>query len=439
MKKKTVLVVDAGGRGSVLVHTYAKSPHVGKIIAVPGNDLMKTLTKKRVEIHTHLKTTSIAEIIAICKKEKVDLVDVAQDNAVAVGLVDHLKKNNFLVLGPTKDAGQIEWDKAWSREFMKEYKLPIPQYKTCRSEQEGIDFLSKQPNRKWFIKAYGLLEGKGVLPARSTEEAKQKVREIKKFGEAAKIFLIEEGLEGEEFSAFAICSGTDFILTGFAQDHKRINNFDEGENTGGMGCVSPPLVVTDPIIAQVKTIFEKTLIGMKEKGRPYTGILYLGGMVVKNKVHIIEFNARWGDPEPQVILPGLLNDWYKVSVSAAQGRLSKIKITFDRKVRVAVAAASRGYPLDYSAVKGKQIYGIEEVQKMKDVLFFPANIKQVGAKNTANGGRLLYIVGEGKNIIEARKNAYTAFSRLSIAGNNLHYRTDVGWRDVEKLRIKKHV
>ncbi len=437
MRKKTVLIVDAGGRGSVLVHTYAKSPWVGKIIAVPGNDLMKSLTKKTVEIHTHLKTTSIEEIIAICKKEKVDLVDVAQDNAVAAGLVDELKKNNFLVLGPTKNAGQIEWDKAWAREFMKKYNLPIPHYKVCFSEEEGLNFLETQPDKKWFIKAYGLLEGKGVLPAESTDEAKQKVKEMKKFGEAGKIFLIEEGLEGEEFSAFAICSGTDFILAGFAQDHKRINNHDEGENTGGMGCVSQPLLITNNVINQVKSIFKITLLGLQEKERPYTGVLYLGGMLVKNKVYIIEFNARWGDPEPQAILPGILNDWYAINESAALGKLSKVKITFDRKVRVAIAASSRGYPIDYSQVKGKEIYGIDEVQKMKNVIFFPANIKKVGKKNTVNGGRLLYVVGEGKNIIDARKTAYAALSHVSIQGNNIHYRTDIGWRDVEKLRSKK--
>lgn len=448
MKKNSVnnvvLVVDGGGRGSALVDKYSQSKHVGKILAVPGNDLMKTLTDKPVKIFPQFKTTDLLEIVNVCKREKVDLVDVAQDNAIEAGLVDILLKNKFFVVGPTKSAGQIEWDKAWAREFGKRNNIPQPQYKICKSEKEGIDYLQSQPNRAWFVKAAYLAEGKGALPAENNKEAIQGVRKIKRFKDAGRIFLIEEWLKGddgfaEEFSTFVFSDGLHYKIIGSAQDHKRVNNFDEGENTGGMGCSSPPLVLTPDLIKDVKKeILDKLIAGLKAEGRPYRGVLYLGGMVVKRKgilkPYVIEFNARWGDPEAQVILPGLINDLFEVSMAIVKGNIKNLQLQTDGRARVVVAGASKGYPGDYSMVKGKQIYGLNEAKKMEGVKIYGAGIKEEGGKYYANGGRLFYIVGEGKNIIEARLKAYEAMSSVYIEGNNLHYRTDIGWRDVQRLK-----
>lgn len=428
-KHNTVLIIDAGGRGAALVHAYSKSPYVSRILAIPGNDLMQINTKKPVKIFPRLTTTSVKEIVEIAKKEKVDLVDVAQDNAVAAGVTNALQKAGIATIGPTKKAGQIEWDKAWSREFMKKYHLPYPQYYIFHSEEEGKKFLKENPNKKWFIKASGLAEGKGVLPAESNKEAEQKIAELRRFGDSGKIYLLEEWLIGEEFSAFALCDGEDFIAVGTAQDHKRMFNFDEGENTGGMGCSTPPLVITPQISKQAHTIFKKTLHGLVLEDRPYNGILYLGGMIVRGKVYIIEFNARWGSPEAEVLVPSITSDFFAMNFYASRHELKRVKIKTDKKSRVAVALALRkGAPL-----KKRRLYGIIEAQKISGVTLYGTRILASGKKHYALSGRLVFVVGEGKNVIDARRRAYKAASCIYLEGNNLHYRTDIGWRDVERL------
>ena len=193
----TVLVVDGGGRGTALIDAYARSKWVSKILAVPGNDLMKTHTRKSIKTYPKIKTTDVLEILKICKKEKVDLVDVAQDNAVEVGLVSKLNEIGISVVGPTKESGQIEWDKAWSRSFMKRYKIPSPSFKICFSEDEGEKFIKSFKNQKWVIKASGLAEGKGVIVAKNKKEASAAIKEMKNFKNAGKTFLIEQFLDGE--------------------------------------------------------------------------------------------------------------------------------------------------------------------------------------------------------------------------------------------------
>ncbi|OGH18293.1 MAG: phosphoribosylamine--glycine ligase [Candidatus Levybacteria bacterium RIFCSPLOWO2_01_FULL_37_20] len=437
-KQNTVLVVDGGGRGAALVDAYAKSKHVSLLLAIPGNDLMRINTKKPVKIFTHLKTTSIKKILEICKKEHVDLVDVAQDNAVESGLVDELEKIEISAFGPTRLAGQIEWDKAWARKFMKTYNLPTPSYKIFKSRQDGIDFVKKQKDQKWFVKAYGLVEGKGALPAENNQQAIERIKEMKRFGKAGEVFLLEQWLVGEEFSSFILADGKSFQLIGSAQDHKRVFDGDLGKNTGGMGCSTPPLVLTAKILKQVENIFKKTLIGLQKEERIYKGILYLGGIIVKGNVYIIEFNARWGDPEAEVIIPGIKNDLFEISTAVINGTLNTIKVDFDNKARIAVAGASKGYPEDYSAVKGKEIIGLEKAQKIPEIKIYSAAVKREGKKYTANGGRLFYIVGNGKNVIEARKRTYKAIKLVSIEGNNLHYRRDIGWRDAERIQKIKN-
>lgn len=429
----TVLVIDGGGRGATLVDKYAQSKKVGKILAVPGNDLMQINTKKKVMIYPKLKTTSVSEILEIAKKEKVDLVDVAQDNAVEVGLVDELMKLGILVVGPIKAAGQIEWDKAWARDFMKKYNIPSPVFYKFNNEKDGMDFTKKNPSKKWFIKASGLAEGKGVIPGANVDDTTAAIKEMKKFGSSGKVYLLEEWLEGEEFSAFAICDGESFIYVGSAQDHKRVNDGDLGPNTGGMGCVSNPLVVDKSIKYQVSSIMRKALDGLKKEGRLYKGVLYLGGMVVDGKVFVIEFNARWGDPEAQVIVPSIQNDFVEIADAIISGKLKKLKIKIDQKVRIVIAECAKGYPVDYSKVKGKKIFGIENAQKM-GVKVYGAGIKKEGKRWIVNGGRVLYIMVSGNNVIEARDKAYKAMKLMSIEGDNLHYRTDIGWRDLARLR-----
>ena len=426
----TVLVIDGGGRAAALAQKYSQSKHVKKLLVVPGNDLIKKSTKKPTKIFPHLKTTDIAEIVEIAKQEKVDLADVVQDDAVACGLSDSLEKVGIKVFGPTKSAGQIEWDKAWARKFMKKFNLPSPSFKICRSEAEGIKFIESQKDGKWFIKASGLAAGKGAILAKGKKEAISATKQMKNFGKSGRIYLIEECIDGEEFSAFALVSNTKFQIIGFAQDHKRVFDKDHGPNTGGMGCSSPPLVVNSKVETQVKSIIKKTVQGLSKLKRPYVGILYLGGMVDKTgKVWVIEFNARWGDPEAQVILPSVKNDYFELVTAVLKGSMPKLEK--DNKYRLVVAATSKGYPGDYSKVVGKKIIGFETL--LKKAIVFGAGAKYENGRWVAAGGRLFYILGEGQNVARAREMAYNALSLVDVEGNNLHYRRDIGYRDLERL------
>ena len=434
MNTGTVVVIDGGGRGAALVHKYSKSPHVKKIIAIPGNDLMAINSDKIVQIHKDVSTTDAYGILEICKKENPDLIDVAQDNAVEAGVTDALAEHGFKVTGPTKSAGQIEWDKAWSRNFMAKYGLPSPAFKVFNSTSSAKEFIGEQKEDKvWFIKAAGLAEGKGVIQANTNLEAIAKIDEIKNFGSASETFLIEEGLVGEEFSMFAISDGKTFQIIGSAQDHKRLYDGDLGPNTGGMGCSTPPLVVDENIYKQAEKIIKKTIDGLSEEGRRYCGILYLGAMVVSGEVFVIEFNARWGDPEAEVIIPGIQNDMFEVGMNVARGTLSDITIKTDDKARVVVTGALK----PGTTVTKRELFGVDKISKLPNVLFYGTRVTYENGRYFVSSGRLFHVVGEGKTVIEAREKAYEAMAQLRIEGDYLHFRTDIGWRDVERLKKNK--
>lgn len=433
----TVLVVDGGGRGSALVHKYSQSPHVDRIIAVPGNDWMQKVSGKPVTIFPQIKTSGVIGIAELCKEQKVDLVDVAQENAVKEGLVDRLKLFRIPVAGPTRGAGKIEWDKSFARTFGDYFELPQPLYAACTTEKQAEVFLDSQKNTRWFVKAAGLAEGKGAIPATSKQEVLDAIRKLKKeYPDAAKVFLIEELLEGEEFSAFAVSDSRNVEILGYAQDHKREYDGDQGENTGGMGAVSHPLLLTPELMEQAKNILNKTITGLRKSGEPYRGILYLGGMVADGKVKIIEFNARWGDPEAQAVVPGLKVDLFEMGMEAAKGTLKRVKISDDGEVRVAVAGVAKGYPraAEYSQIKGKRIFGLDDAGKVDGVIVYGAGAKIEDGRHYVDGGRLFYIVGEGKDVVQARDRAYEAMEKVNIEGDNLHFRADIGWRDMERLR-----
>lgn len=430
---KTVVVIGGGGRESTLVKKYSQSPKVERIIAIPGNDLMPDLSTKNITIFPSVSIRDIKKIISICKKEKVDLVDVAQDDAIEAGLVDSLEENGFKVFGPSRDAGQIEWDKAWARSFMKKYKLPIPTYKVFNDKHEALNFVKKNPSKKWFIKASGLAAGKGVIFAGNINEAKNAILEMKRFGKSGETFVVEECLVGEEFSFFAITDGISFNVLGSAQDHKKLYDGDHGPNTGGMGAYSNPSVVTHSVYKQAEKIINKTIKGLKKEGRVYKGILYLGAMVVKGKVYIIEFNARWGDPEAQVLIPSLKVDLYDLAGKVSDQKLDTIKIIRDLKSRIVVAGSLREGMKD----KKRELRGVNNLLKSKEISFLSTRVYKQHNKYYVTSGRLFYLVSSGRNIIDARKRVYSAMSSLFIEENGLHYRTDIGWREVSRIKTKQ--
>lgn len=429
-----ILVIGQNGREHALASAYAKSDKVKKVIMTPGNGLTDFKNPK-IRNYPDVGMMDFDKIVEVAKKEEIDLIDVGQDDIIAAGYVDKFKDLGFVAFGPTQKASQLEWDKKYARDFMVKYKLPIPKFKSFTDKEKAIEYINSGSGQLLFIKAAGLAFGKGVIRAENKVEAIQAVHDMSKFGKSGETFLIEQALIGEEFSLFAICDGEDFVIAKTAQDHKRIDDGDKGPNTGGIGSVAPTGVLSEEEIYEVaEKIISCTLLGMINEGRPYSGILYLGGMKTADGVKIVEFNCRWGDPEAEVILPSIQTDYLKLTKAVIDKKLKDTSVEFDNKVRVSVAGCSKGYPGDYSAVKGKEIYGLTKAMKLPGVLVFGSGIKREEDRFYANGGRVFYVVGEGSDIKEAREKAYNAMKLISIEGDNLHYRNDIGWRDLERIK-----
>lgn len=434
-----VLIIGSGGREHALATAYAKSEQVDQIIVAPGNDLMP-ITDTKITTDSSAGLLNFDGLLKIAQKEKVDLVDVAQDEVLAAGFVDKFQEARFTAFGPTQKAAQIEWDKDWARSFMKKYGLPIPHYESFTDQEKALAYIDQRPEQLLFIKASGLALGKGVIRADTKTQAKEAILQMSSFGKSGKTFLIEDALVGEEFSFFAICDGTNFVITKPAQDHKTVNDNDQGPNTGGMGCVAPALIVTDKIRKEIEEkIFKPFMKGMQQEDRPFSGILYLGGMVTHSassgqaQVEIVEFNARWGDPEAEVILPSIQTDYLTVVQAVLDKKLQDTTISFDKKTRISIAGCAKGYPIDYSAVKGKEIKRLEEASLLPGITIYGAGITKKNDAWVVTGGRVFHLVAEGKDIKEARQRAYEAMKKINIEGNNLHYRTDIGWRDMERV------
>ena len=427
-----ILIIGSGGREHAIADTYAKSGRTTNIYVAPGNDLME---EKNSKIHTlsNLNYQNHEKLLAVIRNKKIDLVDVAGDEPLASGLVDFLSSYGIPSFGPTKNAAELEWNKSWSRSFMQKYKLPIPKVDKFSDEKSVLEYLKGKKDALLFVKASGLAGGKGVIRTENSKDVLVAIKKIKGLGISGKEFLIEEGLSGEEFSFFALSDGRDYKILGNAQDHKTVYENGQGPNTGGMGCASPVSILNKTLEAKIKrTIFDPLFFGMTKEKRPYSGILYLGGMLTKKGVKIIEFNARLGDPEAEVILPSLKTDYTKIVEAVHAQKITALSIASDNKTRVSITACARGYPEDYGKVMEKEIFGLEKLLEIPEVLVFGAGIKRQGKKYLVNGGRILHVVGAGKNIFEAREKAYQAMSNLYIQGNNLHYRTDIGYKEIEK-------
>ena len=434
----SVMIVGSGAREHTISCAYERSQQVDRIIVAPGNDFIAYRRQKEVFTDKNCSLKNPKFILELAKKYKPDLVDIAQEDALAHGTVDLLQENGFLTFGPTRSSARIEWDKRWSREFMERHGIPQSKFKYFDDKNPAKHYAEElyqaDPTRLVYVKATGLCAGKGALKSKSLEQAIRNIERMKTFPDrAGEVFLIEDGLLGEEFSYYAISDGKNHHIFKSAQDNKTALNFDEGDQTGGMGAISPAWI-TEPFANQIEQeMILSAIKGMASEGNNYRGILYLGGIVVDGKPMNIEYNARWGDPECQVVLPSVETDYVGVVMACLEGRLNEVEICQDNKTRVCVVGASRGYPNDYSSVKGKRIYGLEKARGMKGVEVFGAGIDVQDGKFYSSGGRLFSVVAEGDNILEARQRAYSAMAHISIEGNNLHYRTDIGWRDVERF------
>jgi len=426
-----VLIIDSGARGHALAKLYRMSSKNPEVVVAPGNHGM---IDEGITIYQSASLKDANSILKAAQELKPDLIDVAQDDALAAGTVDLLKKHGFRVFGPTQKAARIESNKEWSRQFMARAGIPRPDYGTFNNgDTQSIAYaMSLLANSKTvFFKASGLYAGKGVIPATDEETARAALKELGKMGDASQRFLVEDGMVGEEFSYYAIVDGKNFKFFKSAQDNKRVWDGDKGPNTGGMGANSPALVTKGLENRIERDIMERAVEQMIKDGTPYTGILYLGGMVDKNRnIKVVEFNSRWGDPECHTILPGIQSDYYDLVNAAIDGKLNETELVEDDLTRVCVIGASVGYPGPYP--KGKKVLiDSDQFPKGTDVLF--AGVKREGEYLVTNGGRVFSIIGKGQDVIEARQRALQAMTHCKIEDDGLHHRKDIAERDVKRI------
>lgn len=416
-----VLVVGSGGREHTIVWKIAQSPKVSKIYCAPGNGGISKLAKC-----VDIKATNFEKLIDFASEKSIDLVVIGPDDPLCLGIVDEFEKNGFRVFGPNKAAAIIEGSKVFSKNLMKKYNIPTAKYEVFENSNDAISYVEKNNTYPIVIKAEGLALGKGVIIAKSYNEAKNAIYEImqdKIFGDAGNRVVIEEFLTGNEVSILAFTDGKTVSPMVSAQDHKRALDGDKGLNTGGMGTFSPSRLYTKEIADQcMKNIFMPTINALNNENRTFKGVLYFGLILTTDGVKVIEYNARFGDPETQVVLTRLKTDLVEIMDAVIDERLDEININWDENATVCVCLASGGYPLAYKT--GYKISGIEKAEEDKKVIVFHAGTKIENGEFKTAGGRVLGVTSVGDDLDNAIKNAYNGVSKISF--ENMHYRKDIG-------------
>lgn len=415
-----VLIVGSGGREHAIVWSVAKSPKVDKIYCAPGNAGIAEFAEC-----VNIKAMEFDKLVAFAKENAIDLTIIGMDDPLVGGVVDAFESEGLRVFGPRKNAAIIEGSKAFSKDLMKKYKIPTAAYENFTDPDEAIKYLetAKMPI---VLKADGLALGKGVLICNTLEEAKEGVKTLmldKQFGDAGNEIVIEEFMTGREVSVLAFCDGKTIKCMTSAQDHKRAKDGDQGLNTGGMGTFSPSPFYNDEVEAFCeKYVYQSTIDAMASEGRPFTGILFTGLMITEDGPKVLEYNARFGDPEAQVVLPRMKNDIIDVMEACIDGKLSDVELEFEDNAAVCVVLASDGYPEKYD--KGFEIKGLDTFKDKDGYYVFHAGTKFDGDKIVTNGGRVLGVVAKGENLKAARANAYKATEWIDFA--NKYKRNDIG-------------
>ncbi|MGD9019608.1 MAG: phosphoribosylamine--glycine ligase [Desulfuromonadales bacterium] len=415
-----ILVVGGGGREHALVWKIAQSPLVAKIYCAPGNPGIANLADC-----VHIPADDIEALLDFAEAEKVDLTIVGPEVPLTMGIVDRFQAVGLEIFGPNQSAARIEGSKSFSKDLMKKYAIPTANYETFTEHAAAVAYIKAQ-GAPIVVKADGLAAGKGVIVAMSEEQAIAAVGDImldKVFGAAGASVVIEEFMDGEEASFFAFTDGRNILPLASSQDHKRAFDNDEGPNTGGMGAYSPAPVVTAALHDEiVETIVKPTIAGMANEGCPYSGILYVGLMIKDGKPRVVEYNARFGDPEAQPLLMRMKSDIVPVLQACARGNLDQDHIEWHDKAAVCVVMASGGYPAAYD--KGFEISGLDAVLAMDDVYVFHAGTSLRDSKIVNAGGRVLGVTGLGTTVAEAIECAYSAVDRIDWQG--VHFRKDIG-------------
>ncbi|NWF91468.1 MAG: phosphoribosylamine--glycine ligase [Syntrophaceae bacterium] len=415
-----VLVVGGGGREHALVWKIAQSPKVSKVYCAPGN---AGISEQAAIIP--IRANDLDGLLDFALKEKIDLTVVGPEEPLTKGIVDLFESRGLCIFGSNQKAAELEGSKAFAKEMMRKYRIPTASWELFDRYEEAVAYIRKQ-GAPLVVKADGLAAGKGVAVCRTVEEAVQSVERImvqRVFGEAGRRVVIEECLVGEEASYIAFTDGKSILPLASSQDHKPIFDGDEGPNTGGMGAYSPAPVVTDEVHQKIiEKILRPIIHGMGEEGRPYKGVLYAGLMIHEGHPKVLEFNARFGDPETQPVLMRMKGDIVPILEACINGDLARRAIEWDRRASVCVVMASRGYPGDYE--KGKAIQGLKEVSQMRDVFVFHAGTAMKDGQVVTNGGRVLGVTGLGEDIPRAIERTYEAVRKIYWEG--VHYRTDIG-------------
>ena len=415
-----VLIVGSGGREHAIAWSVAKSPKVDKIYCAPGNAGIAEFAEC-----VNIGAMEFDKLVAFAKENAIDLTIIGMDDPLVGGVVDAFEAEGLRVFGPRKNAAIIEGSKAFSKDLMKKYKIPTAAYENFTDPDEAIKYLetAKMPI---VLKADGLALGKGVLICNTLEEAKEGVKTLmldKQFGDAGNEIVIEEFMTGREVSVLAFCDGKTIKCMTSAQDHKRAKDGDQGLNTGGMGTFSPSPFYNDEVEAFCeKYVYQSTMDAMASEGRPFTGILFTGLMITEDGPKVLEYNARFGDPEAQVVLPRMKNDIIDVMEACIDGKLSDIELEFEDNAAVCVVLASDGYPEKYD--KGFEIKGLDTFKDKDGYYVFHAGTKFDGDKIVTNGGRVLGVVAKGEDLKAARANAYKATEWIVFA--NKYKRNDIG-------------
>jgi phosphoribosylamine--glycine ligase len=415
-----VLVVGSGGREHALVWKIAQSPRVGKIYCAPGNAGIAQMAEC-----LSISADDVKGLTAWAEKEKIDLTVVGPEAPLTLGMVDVFRARGLRVFGPSQKAAEIEGSKAFTKELMKKYGIPTGDSETFTELAAAVKYV-KGKGAPLVVKADGLAAGKGVIICRTVEEALSALDLIlvqKAFGAAGAKVVVEEFLEGEEASFLAFTDGETVLPLPTSQDHKAIYDNDQGPNTGGMGAYSPAPVVTEKVHREaMEKVMIPTVRGMAREGKKYQGVLYAGLMIKDEKPKVLEFNARFGDPEAQPLLMRLKSDLIPILEATIDGKLSHHKMELENRSSVCVVVASGGYPGSYE--KGKVISGLQEAARVRDAFVFHAGTALKEGKVVTNGGRVLGVTALGNGIQEAIQRAYEAVAKISWEG--AYYRKDIG-------------
>lgn len=433
MQNQKILIIGSGGREHAIGWKLSQSPRKPVLYFAPGN-----AGTAKIGTNVDIKATDISGLLDFVKKEKIDTTLAIPDDPLAMGIVDLFREHNVRIFGPTKAAAQLEWSKAFSKKFMESHRLPTAKFATFTDFESAIQYVKEHfIGEKIVVKASGLALGKGVVIAENIDEAEKVLKEMlvdDKYGDAGKEVVIEEYMEGPEIAMHAFSDGITYSAFPPAQDHKKIGEGDTGPNTGGMGTIAPLPFVDESLFLQIRnTIVVPSFVGMEYDGAPFEGVLYPGLMLTRTETggltpKILEYNARFGDPETQSYMRLLETDLLDIIDACIDKTLNTLEIKWSEKFACNIVLASGGYPGNYE--KGKVIFGIGETEQDSDIVVFHAGTKMENGNLVTNGGRVLGISATGDSLEEALAKAYKAIEKIDFVG--MYYRKDIGKKALDQ-------